>query len=181
MKVKVESIRIKNEWDYQKGKLLLEWNGLDGSAINHYQRDYLEKEITKFLWDNIKKQFPDIEKFCTERRGGFNKPESRNHNTPIISIHGSFYMQLVGQNNRNEWIWETIELEPYRFYFNEDGYFKRLVIDAINKLITSGTNEKDDFKELVSALNKIPTKQKLITINKRNGNVGLIETLETIL
>jgi len=111
MEIQITNDEFKDKWDYQRAKYLLEIAGLGNEGINitQEQRVKFETEITKFLWAEINKQFPQIGQFCNSKRGGFNKPEEKNHNTPIICIHGSFYMQLVGQNTSKSWIWKSID------------------------------------------------------------------------
>ena len=182
MKIKVLADKsLKNVWDIQRAKKVLEMLGLSSegvSGISQKEVKEWEKKITLYLWDNIKKQFPQIEKFCNEKKGGFNKIEERNFNTPITNIFGDFYLQLIGQNNKNEWIWESVSLEPYRFEFNEEGYFKGLVVDAINKLITQGYNKKEDFKRLIKALNEYPHKEKVLTIKTKGKDLGKVDLKE---
>ena len=134
MKIEIKDIELNNKWDYQKAKLLLRWDGLDSSSgLTVEQRENLQKEITLFLWTEIKKYFPEIEEYCTGQSRRLNKCESRHYGTPIINIHGSFYMQYITKSTAREWSWESIELDPYRFYFNEDGYLKGLFTEIENK------------------------------------------------
>lgn len=149
--IEIKNIDLKDEWDYQRAKLLLEYQGLSGQGLTNEQRDILEKEVSLFIWKEIKKQFPQIEKFCTEKAGQFNLIEKRNFETPIICIHGHFYMQLIAENNKDAWCWESVDLQPYRFYFNEHGYFKECVKKAINLLKAQGYN-KTIFHKLSTAL-----------------------------
>ena len=133
MKIKIDSVKINNEWDYQKGYELLKLNGIDGKLLNNKQIDYLEEKITLYMWKEIKKYFPDIEKYCNNKTGNLNKISYINYNTNIICIHGNFYMQYIYLSNNNNWIWESIKLKPYRFIFNNEGYLKKLFKEIENK------------------------------------------------
>jgi len=175
MKIEVKDVKIDNEWDYQKGKLLLDMAGSSGIELKQEDFEFLKKEITLFLWRKVKEQFPGIEKFCKGRYGGFNKIEKRNFGTPIINIYGNFYLQLIAQNNRNNWIWVEVDLEPYRFFFNEEGYLKNQIVDAANKLIMKGSAKKEIFEKLISELNEIKTQDSVILIDKK-GEVRLEKT-----
>jgi len=150
-KIQLDDVTIKNKWDYQRGKLLLDMNGIDGKVLTNEQRLYLEKEITLFLWKSVKEQFPQLEEFLSERKGNFNTVDERHYNTSIICIHGSFYLQLINENSRSGWCWESIDLEPYRFYFNEEGYFKSLVIKGINDALRRGY-KRNGYNRLIKAL-----------------------------
>lgn len=180
MKIQIIEKELKDVWDIQRAKYVLRMLGLSSEGVeglSHEDKTELERQVTLYLWGKIKEQFPDIEKFCKSKRGGFNKKDIRNFDTPIINIHGSFYMQLVGHNSeRVGWIWETIELEPYRFEFNHENYFKDLVVEGVNKLIISGTNKKEDFESLINALNKQKTQDTFITIDKKTGEAKLNKT-----
>jgi len=165
MKVKVENLDLKDEWDYQRAKLLLELSAVGGEEnLTAEQVKTLEKEVTLFLWREIKKQFPAIEKFCTDRKGQFNKCSKEHYNTPIISIYGNFYMQLIAENNKNAWVWESVELEPYRFYFNETDYFKKQVLQAMKNLIVNGEAKKSNFSKLIKAMDKETIKEEVIIL-----------------
>lgn len=172
MKIKIENVEIKDEWDYQKGKLLLEMQGVSGAILTPEQSGYLDKEITKFLWREVQKQFPRITEFLTNKKGGFNSIDgTRNFNTPIIGIFGHFYMQLIGQSNSRNWIWQSVDLEPYRFYFNQEGYLRSQITDAMNKLILTpySGSKKKDFTKLIKALNDKPVKVSEIGIDGQGG------------
>jgi len=180
MEIQITDYKIKNHWDYQRAKLVLEMAGISSEGIKNLstaRRNIYEKKITLFLWEKIKEQFPEVEQFCTSKTGNLNKCDKDNHNTPIINIHGSFYMQLVSENNNRAWCWESIDLEPFRFYFNEEGYFKNLVIAGMNKAIIGGY-DKERFKPLVEALNRTKTKEQMITIQSRGKDIGKVGMLE---
>jgi len=133
MKITIDNIDINDDFDYHKGALLLRWQGISGGILTTEQRDELEKKIVKYLWGEIQKYFPNIKQYCTEKTGKFNRCTNRNHRTPIICIHGHFYMQYIIENNSETWNWESIDFEPYRFNFNEDGYLKGLLEEIERK------------------------------------------------
>ncbi len=183
MNITINDIELKSVWDIQRAKLILSMCGLSSDGINGLNsedRKTIEKEIILYLWKKINEQFPKIKSFCVGKTGGFNKIEEKNFNTPIINIGGSFYMQLISLNNKNNWCWETIELEPCRFEFNEEGYFKGLVVDAMNKSILSGYGNKEKYDKLINALNETKTQESFITIDK-NFNVDLKKHDTTII
>lgn len=132
MKIKVTDISIRSIWDVQKAIELLEIQGLDGSVLKSEQYHTLVNYVTRFIWECIKVQCPTIEKFCTGKTGGFNLCEPRNNGTPIISINGHFYMQLITESSRNCWNWQSIDLNNvYRFNFNHYKYLFDLIKSAI--------------------------------------------------
>lgn len=179
--IKVVDKSLKDVWDYQRATYILRMCGLssDGiSGLTQEEKYNFEEKITFYLWEQIKKQFPKIEDFCNSRTGGFNKCEKNHFNTPIINIHGSFYLQLITLNNINNWCWEIIDLTPYRFEFNEEGYFKGLVVDGINKAIIEGTATKETFKKLIEALNETSTEESVLTIQTRGKDCGKVDLHE---
>jgi len=178
--IKVNSKKLKDVWDIQRATYILKMCGLSSDGIkglSQEEKTEFKKQITLYLWKKIKEQFPQIESFCKDRTGGFNKIKDKNYKTPIICIHGSFYMQLISENNKNAWCWESVDLTPYRFEFNEEGYFKKLVIDAINKALIQG-DPRARFEKLVNALNKNPHKEKVLTIQTRGKNIGKVDLHE---
>ncbi|MEM2445732.1 MAG: hypothetical protein QW734_03655 [Candidatus Bathyarchaeia archaeon] len=179
MEIKIRDFKIEDEWDIQRAYLILQLNAIDGRILSQEKREEYEKKITKFLWENVKKQFPKIEKFLTGKKGGFNKADERYYNTPIINVGGDFYMQLIGHNTRKRWIWEEVKLEPYRFFFNSEGYFREQVVNAINKLIIEGYNKKEDFRKLINALNETTVKEKMIGIITKGKDAGKVFMIES--
>ena len=178
VKIRITSKKLKSIWDLQTAKKVLEICGLSSDVmkgITQKELKVFEEKITIYLWENIQKQFPQINKFCKGYTGGFNKIEDKNFKTPIINIYGSFYMQLITLNDRNNWVWQAIELEPYRFEFNQEGYFKGLVVDAINKAIIEGYAKKETFKNLINALNENKTQESIITIKTQGKNLGNVD------
>ena len=175
------NLSLKDEWDYQKAYYLLNMQGIDGKTLTYEQAKELEKKVTLFLWENVKKQFPQIEKFLTNKRGGFNKISKDDYNTPIINIHGHFYMQLISQNNKYNWVWESIDLEPYRFFFNEEGYFKGLVRKAINNSIMKGLSKKEHYEKLITALNNVDTYKTDILLDTETMEVTLDKNKEVLI
>lgn len=178
MKISIKSIKLNSKWDYQKAMLLLKMDGLDGKTLTTQRKDKLNKEVTLFLWKEINKQFPRIKEFCKGFSGGFNKSDERHYKTPIISIHGIFYMQLICVNDRDNWIWESIELEPLRFYFNEENYLRDLVVEAMNKSIMEGYVKKDKFTNLINALNGVNKKEKVIIMKTKGKDLGKVDLKE---
>lgn len=181
MKIRVTSQKLKDVWDIQRAKLILEMSGLssDGvTGLTYEDKKILEEHITLYLWEQINKQFPQIKKFCNNKTGGFNPCDKDKFNTPIINIHGDFYMQLISLNNSHNWIWESISLEPYRFEFNQEGYFKGLVVEAINKAIVEGEATKETFKKLIEALNETPTKEQVLTMVTSGKEIGKVDLHE---
>jgi hypothetical protein len=150
MKIKLINTKFEDKWDYQRAKLLLEMDGLSGGVLNNEQRKEFKKEITLFLWGEIKKYFPEIEKFCTSKSGMINKIEEDHFNTPIVCIHGLFYMQYIRKSNRDEWSWDSINLDPYRFYFNEYNYLKNLFEKVEKEAISEGYPARDLSKNIKS-------------------------------
>ncbi|MFH8119464.1 MAG: hypothetical protein QXS37_01490 [Candidatus Aenigmatarchaeota archaeon] len=173
MKIEIKDFKIKNndEWDIQRAYLILQLDSIDIILPQDKRKEYIRK-VTEFLWGNIKKQFPKIERFLTGKKGGFNRVREMNYNTPIIYKCGDFYMELIGHNSKKiGLICEEIKLEPYRFFFDLEEYFNEQVVNAINKLIINGYNKKEDFTKLVNALNetaltKIVTKGKFFIMRK---------------
>lgn len=168
--LKVNSKEIKDVWDLQRAKKVLEIYGLSNKGVlglTQEDKESFQREIKTYLWENMLKQFPKLKSFCNGKTGGFNLCEKRNLNTPIINIYGDFYIQLISLNDKNNWCWESISLEPYRFEFNEEGYFKGLIVEAINKAILSGSATKGAFMDLIEALNETDTKEKVLTIKTR--------------
>lgn len=181
MKIRVSSKKLKDVWDLQRAKKVLEMCGLSSEGvrgITHEELKTFEEKITLYLWEQIKKQFPKIESFCNGKTGGFNKCEVKNYNTPIICIYGDFYLQLISLNNKNNWCWESVSLEPYRFEFNEDGYFQGLILDAMNKSFMQGYANKDTYSKLLDALREVKTKEKVITIQTQGKDLGKVELHE---
>ncbi|MFH8119465.1 MAG: hypothetical protein QXS37_01495 [Candidatus Aenigmatarchaeota archaeon] len=176
MEIEIKDFEIKDEWDIQKACLILQLDRIGGIILSPEKREEYERKIIKFLWENIKKQFPKIEKFLKGKKGGFNKKSRRWYNTPIISVGGDFYMKLIGGDNDN-WSLESVKLEPYEFFFNSDGrYFREQVVNAINKLIIGGYNKVEDFKKLVDALNETAVKDwiRIIIKEKDVGKVFIV-------
>lgn len=134
---KIPVFKFDNEWDFEKARLLLEMQGLDGKTLTVDERNRYEQMVTDFLWKRLHSEVPDIENFLNGKSGGFNKAELRHHDTPIISIHGSFYMQLISENSRRNWIWESVELTPLGFIFNNDrnNYFSHQVAKEMKEAI----------------------------------------------
>lgn len=175
MKIKVEDIEINDEWHYAIGKCLLDMQNYGSDCITWQQRDILQEQISKWLWEQVQKQFPRIVDFVSERAGEFNFITKDNFDTPIISIGGSFYMQLIGKNDKHNWITQSIDFQPHRFFFNEEGCFRQLVIDAINKHILENGISIEVFKPLVTALQELPVKESIITIQTRGKDIGKTE------
>jgi hypothetical protein len=178
MEIEIKNTILKDVWDIQRAKKVLEICGLSSEGVlnlNQKDKGLIEKEITLYLWKKINEQFPKINKFCHGRTGGFNLCEERNYKTPIINIHGSFYLQLISLNNKNNWCWESIDLEPYRFEFNEEGYFQNLLIDGMNKAILSGNAKKETFEKMINALNETKTKESFITIQTKGKDLGKVD------
>lgn len=178
MEIKVINKELKDVWDIQRATLVLRMCGLSPDAVNDLSNDdrlRFEKEITSYLWVKIQEQFPKIKEFTHGKTGGFNKSDERNHNTPIICIHGNFYLQLIKLNDMNNWAWESIDLEPYRFEFNEEGYFKNLIVAGINKVIFSGSASKDTFKDLINSLNETPSEESILTIVTKGKDLGKVD------
>ncbi len=178
MEIKIINTELKDVWDIQRAKKVLEILGLSSNGViglTIEQKKKLEKEITIYLWNQILKQFPQIKSFCNGKTGGFNKCEKEKENTPIINIHGSFYLQLISLKDSRNWCWESINLEPYRFAFNEEGYFKGLIVDGINKAIMEGTTNKETFKDLINALNENKTEESVLTIKTSGKDMGKVD------
>lgn len=182
MEIEIKNTELKDVWDIQKAKLVLEMSGVSSeglTGLTNEIRENFKKEITLYLWKKMQEQFPKIKEFCTGKTGGFNKSEKRHFNTPIINIHGDFYLQLISLNNHNNWIWESVSLEPFRFEFNESGYLKSLLIDAMNKAIISGGARKETFEKLILALNETETEEIFLTIQKSEKDAGKVELHKT--
>jgi len=175
MEIKIINNEIKDVWDLQKAQYLLKMEGLSGNILNRDLSNKYTEKITLYLWEQINKQFPQIKDFCNGKTGGFNKCSDDKYKTPIINIHGDFYLQLISLNDRSDWVWEGISLKPYRFNFNEEGYFKGLVVDGINKAIMSGEATKETFKKLINSLNENPHKESILTIQTRWEDLGKVE------
>jgi len=177
MKIEIKNTTLKDVWDIQKAKKILEIGGISGDVkgLNKEVREKFEKEITFYLWKNMLKQFPKLKEFCIGKTGGFNEIKEKQFNTPIINIYGDFYIQLIVLNNKNNWVWESVNLEPFRFEFNEEGYFKDLIVEAINKAIISENATKETFKNLINALNETKTKESFITIQTKGKDLGKVD------
>ena len=75
MEIEIKDTKLNDKWDFQRAKLTLEMLGISSNGVNgisQKQKEVLEKEVSLFLWKEVKKQFPKIETFCHGKRGGLN-------------------------------------------------------------------------------------------------------------
>ena len=136
---------MRDEWDYVSGHYLMKSGCIEVKDMNA-----IREKIILYMWEQIKKQNPLIDKLCSNKTGEFNKKSEHNFNTPIIGMWDTFYMQYVIKNDKNNWIWGSIDLEPKGF-INDKDYFK-------NQLISKMKANNISERKIKLVVNRIWTK-----------------------
>ena len=116
------TLKLKEVYDYEKLQHLLKAHYTRGDVVEKYPTE-MEQKLLKFIHKKIKSVYPEI------FDGILIKDKLP------VSIYGHIYYQVIEENNRNAWCWDSWDIDINSLIWGDEELLKRHIKETLSRVL----------------------------------------------